>query len=168
MPLTSQRKRILVLPRLQWRLVAAFLSTACISTVVQMLLLNLALTRLAEQAGNGRGAVLEAAPDIVWTQILLVFGLMVPLLVAVGLLETFRVAGPVYRFETYLRAWLDGKQPAPCTLRQDDELHELCRLINAATQSRLQQAEVAERQAAQEAAPSLLPSKSAPATVVLD
>lgn len=134
MDLNLKRKRVLILPRLQWRLVAAFLSAACISTVVQMLLLNLALTRLANDAPAARGAVLEASPDILWTQIVLTFGLMVPLVVAVGLLETLRVAGPLYRFECYLREHVAGAKPAPIVLRREDELHELGRLINAATQ----------------------------------
>lgn len=134
MPLMLQRKRLLILPRLQWRLVAAFLSAACISTVVQMLLLNLALTRLANEAPDARGPVLEASPDILWTQILLTFGLMAPLVIAVGLIETTRVAGPLHKFEQYLREVVAGARPAPCTLRREDELQELCRLINAATQ----------------------------------
>jgi hypothetical protein len=140
MPLNTRRKRLLILPRLQWRLVAAFLSAACISTVVQMLLLNLALTRLADEAPIARGPVLEATPDILWTQILLTFGLMVPLVISVGLLETLRVAGPLHKFEQYLREIVAGGRPAPCELRQEDELQELCGLINAATQPAVQPA----------------------------
>jgi hypothetical protein len=168
MPLISQRKRVLILPRLQWRLVAAFLSAACISTVVQMLLLNLALTRLADETPVARGAVLEAAPDILWTQILLTFGLMVPLVVAVGLLETFRVAGPLHRFEGYLKDVIAGRKPEPCTLRQEDELHELCRLINAATQPALAAAQARDAAPSIAEAPSLVAARPAPATVVLD
>lgn len=168
MPLISQRKRVLILPRLQWRLVAAFLSAACISTVVQMLLLNLALTRLADETPVARGPVLDAAPDILWTQILLTFGLMVPLVIAVGLLETFRIAGPLYRFEGYLKDVIAGRKPEPCTLRSDDELHDLCNLINAATQPAIaaQAADVRSREPVE--APSLVAAKPAPATVVLD
>jgi len=165
MPLIPQRKRVLILPRLQVRLVAAFLSAACISTVVQMLLLNLALTSLAHRAPTARSAVLEASPDILWTQILLTFGLMVPLLIAVGLLETFRIAGPLKKFELYLKDVIAGARPAPCKLRQEDELHELCRLINAATQP-------AERAASAPAAtqppPALAAARPAPVAFVLD
>lgn len=171
MPLIPQRKRVLILPRLQWRLVAAFLSAACISTVVQMLLLNLALTRLADEAPAARAAVLEAAPDILWTQILLTFGLMVPLVIAVGLLETLRVAGPVHKFQTYLEDFVAGRDPEPCTLRSDDELQDLCRLINSATQSQRRHS-VDHDEAAPKAAPeapSLVAARSTPpATVVLD
>lgn len=165
MPLIFQRKRVLILPRLQWRLVAAFLSAACISTVVQMLLLNLALTRLANESSAARGPVLDASPDILWTQILLTFGLMVPLVIAVGLLETFRVAGPLYKFENYLKDVVAGRNPAPCTLRQEDELHELCTLLNAATQPAVRAASAP--QGAEEPR-SLVAARLAPATFVLD
>ncbi len=165
MPLMFQRKRVLILPRLQWRLVAAFLSAACISTVVQMLLLNLALTRLANEAPAARGPVLEASPDILWTQIVLTFGLMVPLIIAVGLLETFRVAGPLYKFEGYLKDVLAGRNPAPCTLRQEDELQDLCRLINAATQP---VARAASTPAPSEPPPALAAVRPPAAAFVLD
>ncbi|HVS17001.1 MAG TPA: hypothetical protein VMT18_00270 [Planctomycetota bacterium] len=168
MTLISQRKRVLILPRLQWRLVAAFLSAACISTVVQMLLLNLALTRLADETPAARGAVLEAAPDILWTQILLTFGLMVPLVIAVGLLETLRVAGPVHRFEGYLKDVIAGRRPEPCTVRDEDELHDLCRLINAATQPTIAAQAAEARSPEPVEAPSLVAARPAPATVVLD
>lgn len=164
MPLITQRRRILVLPRLQGRLVAAFLSAACISTVVQMLLLNLALTTLANDAPAARGPLLEATPDILRTQILLTFGLMVPLVIAVGLLETFRVAGPLYRIEQYLRQVVAGEKPQPCTLRQDDELHDLCRLVNAATQPAVRAAAAAPVQAP----PAPMPARPEPAAFVLD
>lgn len=164
MPFILQRKRVLILPRLQWRLVAAFLSAACISTVVQMLLLNLALTRLANQAPAARAAVLEASPDILRTQILLTFGLMVPLVVAVGLLETFRVAGPLYKFRGYLEKVVAGEQPPPCALRQEDELHDLCRLLNAATQPAARTPSAA----AASLPPPALASRPAPAAFVLD
>ena len=169
MSFISQRKRVLILPRLQWRMVAAFLSAACISTVVQMLLLNLALTRLADENPVARSAVVEAAPDILWTQILLTFGLMVPLVIAVGLLETFRVAGPLHKFETYLKDVIADRDPEPCTLRQDDELQDLCRLINAATQTPRPAARTTDEDAPPTAeAPSLVATRRAPATVVLD
>jgi hypothetical protein len=161
MPLITQRRRILILPRLQFRLVAAFLSAACISTVVQMLLLNLALTSLANDQPTARGALLEATPDILRTQILLTFCLMAPLVIAVGLLETFRVAGPLYRIEQYLKDVVAGGHPEPCTLRADDELHDLCRLVNAATQP-------AARAPAAPAPPAPIPSRPEPAAFVLD
>lgn len=164
MPLITQRRRILILPRLQFRLVAAFLSAACISTVVQMLLLNLALTSLANDQPAARGALLEATPDILRTQILLTFGVMVPLVITVGLMETFRIAGPLYRIEQYLKAVIAGGRPAPCTLRQDDELHDLCRLVNTATQSASQAASAS----ASREPPAPVPSRPAPAAFVLD
>jgi hypothetical protein len=51
----------------------------------------------------------------------------------VGILATFLVAGPLYRFEQFLRASLNGENPPDCRLRKGDELSEFCGLLNDAT-----------------------------------
>ena len=61
------------------------------------------------------------------------FAVVMPLSFAVGVLITFRVAGPVYRLERFLSEVLRGEKPADCRLRKGDELHELCALMNRAT-----------------------------------
>lgn len=66
------------------------------------------------------------------------FGLSLAILVPVtfvfGILLTFRVAGPIYRFEQYLRSVAKGEQIGPCKIRQGDELQPLCDAINEATE----------------------------------
>lgn len=59
--------------------------------------------------------------------------LVLPLTLGVGILVTFRVAGPIYRFGVFLREVADGAAPADCKLREGDELQELCTLLNEAT-----------------------------------
>jgi hypothetical protein len=51
----------------------------------------------------------------------------------VGVLSTFRIAGPIYRFEQYLRQVVKGEAEGPCRIRDGDELWDLCDLINQAT-----------------------------------
>jgi hypothetical protein len=169
MPKIRHRKRILIQPRLQIRLIAAFLGSACISVVVQILLLHMALGRLASDLPSGGAAVLEATPGIVLTQVILTFGLLVPLVVAVGTLETFRVAGPLYRFEVYLKDIVAGRKPGPCHIRKDDELQALCALLNEATQPLLHPEDTREQKREEQLAsvPAAIPQR-APTTVVLD
>jgi len=133
-PHTYKRRRVLIRPRLQLRIVLAFLSAACISTLVQVLLLSHRLSSLAETLPTEGNVVLEQLPGILRSQVLLTFLLMAPLMLAVGVLETFRVVGPLYRFERYLRDVAEGKRPQPCRIRKGDELQEFCRLLNEATQ----------------------------------
>lgn len=129
-----KRRRVLIQPRLQLRIVLAFLSAACISTLVQVLLLSHSLGSLAETLPTEGNVVLEELPRILRNQVLLTFLLMAPLMLAVGVLETFRVVGPLYRFEQYLRDMAAGKRPEACKIRKHDELQEFCDLLNEATQ----------------------------------
>ena len=52
---------------------------------------------------------------------------------SVGVLFTFRIAGPVYRFEQFLSAVVRGERPRDFRLRKGDQLTELAALINDAT-----------------------------------
>jgi hypothetical protein len=133
-----KRRRVLIQPRLQLRIVLAFLCAAGISALVQVLLLSHSLSSLAGTLPTEGNVVLEELPRILRDQVLLTFLLMAPLMLAVGVLETFRVVGPLYRFEQYLRDMAAGKRPGPCRIRKGDELHELCALLNQATQPLLQ------------------------------
>ncbi len=75
------------------------------------------------------------------------FGMLLPLTIAVGVMVTFRIAGPVYRFEKYLREVHEGTELRPCKLRKGDELEELCAIINIVTEPiRLKNANEAEGQ----------------------
>jgi hypothetical protein len=129
-----KRRRVLIQPRLQLRIVLAFLSAACVSTLVQVLLLSHSLSALAESLPTEGNVVLEELPRILRNQVLLSFLLMAPLMLAVGVLETFRVVGPLYRIERYLRDVAAGTKPPPCKIRKGDELQEFCRVVNEATQ----------------------------------
>jgi hypothetical protein len=129
-----KRRRVLIQPRVQLRIVLAFLAAACISTLVQVLLLSHSLSSLAGTLPTEGNVVLEEMPRILRNQVLLTFLLMAPLMLAVGVLETFRIVGPLYRFEQYLREVAAGRRPGPCRIRKNDALHELCDLLNEATQ----------------------------------
>lgn len=53
-------------------------------------------------------------------------------MIGVGILVTFRIAGPLYRFETHLNQIAAGEDPGECYIRKSDELHSMCAAINAA------------------------------------
>jgi len=59
--------------------------------------------------------------------------LFLPLVFLVGIITTFRIAGPIYRFEKFIKEILEGGKPAPCVLRQGDALQDFCKLINQVT-----------------------------------
>jgi nitrogen fixation/metabolism regulation signal transduction histidine kinase len=128
-----KRKKKLILPGLQMKLVGAFLAAAGASVLVQSVMLVYALTSLARQAPNDMLIILDRIPGISATILLLTCAIMVVLTVSTGIVVTFRIAGPIYRFEQYLKQVIAGERPADCRLRKGDELLHLCELINLAT-----------------------------------
>jgi nitrogen fixation/metabolism regulation signal transduction histidine kinase len=64
--------------------------------------------------------------------VLLSLSVLVPVTIGVGLVLTHRLAGPIYRFETYLRGIVSGEQNGRCKIRDGDELQEFCELLNDA------------------------------------
>ena len=127
-----KRKIKLIKPQFQIKLVSIFLCLSVACMVVQFTLLNVALTDLAMSIPQYGAALSSEVFGILWNHLFLTIGLMVPLTLFVGILVTFRVAGPVYRFEQYFQAIADGQNPGECHIRNGDEFQELCANINQA------------------------------------
>lgn len=127
-----RRRNKLVRPGYQLRLVASFLGVALLGTLLQFLATHWGLMRLAADIPGVGGEVADEVPGLMLKVLAFTVAIVVPLLVAVGILLTFRTAGPLYRLETYLENVISGKETGPCRLRDGDELQELCSLINRA------------------------------------
>jgi hypothetical protein len=54
------------------------------------------------------------------------------LIFLIGVLTTFRIAGPLSRLETHLRSIVQGEEPGPLRLRGGDELQGVAELLNRA------------------------------------
>jgi hypothetical protein len=61
--------------------------------------------------------------------------LVVPLTFGVGILTTFKIAGPIYRFERYFEELARGEWNGPCKIRKGDALQDTCDKLNAAVQA---------------------------------
>jgi len=129
----QSRKKKLINPGLQLRLVAIFLCSAALAVQAEAILITYTLTKLAEDMPNDGSVLLSQLPEFVRTNLLLTFALLAPLTLGVGIVATFRVAGPLYRFQQFLQAVKEGRQVEPCTIRKGDELHEFCVLLNDVT-----------------------------------
>ena len=128
-----KRRKKLIRPRLQLKLTAISTFVALTALMLQFLLFSRTLAGLASELPNDSFVLLSIGRG----ELLLALGMSVlvllPISLAAGVLSTFRVAGPVYRLETYLKQVIDGERPADCRLRKGDELKELCALVNEAT-----------------------------------
>lgn len=134
-PKHRDRRRIkLIKPRMQLRLTGVFLGLSGLGFLLQSLHVGLRLSELAGTLPHDGTFLMAMLPELPVEILLFSFGMLLPLTVAVGILVTFRIAGPVYRFERYLTQVKNGEQPGPCRLRKGDDLQELCELINEVTE----------------------------------
>lgn len=137
----SERRRIkLIKPGLQLRLTGIFLGLSGLGFLLQSLHVGLRLSEVAGNLPHDGTYLVSMLPELPIEILLFSFGMLMPLTMAIGVLVTFRIAGPIYRFEQFLKAVHGGKQVGPCKLRKGDELQDLCDLINQVTEPlRLQQ-----------------------------
>ncbi|MCI0548990.1 MAG: hypothetical protein L0027_17130 [Candidatus Rokubacteria bacterium] len=129
-----KRKQKLIRGTFQIRLVTRFVGLAALALLLQFLLLGGLLFRTVSGLEGDGGELYGELPGM----LLLVFGLSVgvllPILFGFGVVLTFRIAGPLHRIERFLAEVAEGAAHEPCSIRSGDELQELCRLVNAATE----------------------------------
>ena len=124
-----KRRKKLIKPGLQLRLVAIFTGVALVGLLLQAQLLSQELAMLIAE-DPGAPLTTSAIAPLVGRCILLSIGWVLPMSVAIGILSTFRLAGPIYRIETHLAAIERGEDPGECRLRQGDQLQDLCAQVN--------------------------------------
>jgi len=130
-----ERRRIkLIKPRLQLKLIGVFVGLSGLGFLMQSLHVGLRLSELAANVPEGGTHIMAVLPDLPLEILAVSFGMLLPLTIAVGVMVTFRIAGPVYRFEKYLMDVHAGKEIRTCKLREGDQLGELCEIINLVTE----------------------------------
>ena len=127
-----KRRIKLIQPRLQLKLVGSFVGLAALAMLLQFILLGARLSSAAAELSDAGGLLAERVPGMLLSVLAVSCAVLLPIIFAFGVLITFRLAGPVYRFETYLGQVARGEDVGPCHIRKDDELHELCDRINEA------------------------------------
>ena len=128
-----RRKRKLIKPSLQLKLTGVFVGLTALSLLLQFVLFTNVLHEAAIKLPNDGPIVLEEINAITLRVLAASFLVFLPLTLTIGVLCTFRIAGPVYRFETFLRSVINGEKPADFRLRKGDQLQDLAALINEAT-----------------------------------
>jgi hypothetical protein len=132
-----QQKRTiqLIQPRFQMRLVLTFLGVALVGLVLQFVLFAATISALATEMPQDGPLLLERIPSYTLTVLAISACVLFPLTITVGILTTFRIAGPLYRFEQHLRAIARGEDPGECRIRKGDQLTEFCASFNAAMET---------------------------------
>ena len=132
--IARKRRRKLIKAGLQFRLIGAFGGLVALALLLEFLVLSWFVARAAGDLEGAGGQLAAQVPGMMLSVLGVSLLLLLPPFVIFGTLITFRVAGPVYRFETYLRQVAEGTQRGPCRIRDADELQSLCDAINLATE----------------------------------
>ncbi len=128
------RRKKFIEPRLQGRFLLLMLLAAGTGTLVQTVLFCIGLSSLATDLPHDGLMLRDALPRLLAINAVLALALTMPTFVMLGVASSFRVFGPLYRFRQFLTAVAEGRHPAPCRIRQDDELQDVCELLNRVTE----------------------------------
>ena len=131
----TRRRRKLIQPALQIRLVGSFVGLAGGALLLQFLLLGWRLSSLAASLDGMGGELAAELPGLMLQALVFSGAVLLPLIFLVGIVLTHPIAGPAYRFEQHLRAIARGEDPGPCRIRKRDQLQDLCRWLNAALET---------------------------------
>jgi hypothetical protein len=136
-PVKRHPRRIkLIKPRLQFKLIGSFVGLMALALALQFLVLSARLSEAAAGMPTGGADLTRELPYLLGGVLVFSFCVLLPAGALIGILITFRIAGPAWRFERHLGAVARGEDPGPCRIRKGDEFQELCGLINAALEAR--------------------------------
>lgn len=128
-----QRKNKLPKEALQVALILSFLAVGLFFLTLQYIF---AVQSFSEVAGGADDFFLrEVLLDSAFRSFLSTVALFIPFAVVVGVLVTFRIAGPIFRMERHLESIAAGKDPGACKLRKGDALQGLSDTLNRAVTS---------------------------------
>lgn len=131
--MAKYKRRIkLIQPSLQLKLIGTFMGVSALAMMLQFLLFTSSMSEVAAELPEDGALLLQAMQDTSWRIFLLTFGMLLPVTALVGVLVTFRWAGPIFRFKQHLSRIALGERPAHCKIRKGDELQEFCAVLNQA------------------------------------
>lgn len=134
------RKNYLPLPKLQLQLVVVCFFFALCAGLLQHILVEHTVGSILERLPNASASDAARTSSELFGQLLITIGVMFLFTAGVGILLTFRFAGPLFRFEKHLREIAAGEHTRPCRIREGDQFESLCNAINGAVE-RLTQGE---------------------------
>jgi hypothetical protein len=131
---TYKRRKKLIKPRLQLKVALAGLGISFVAVLLVVIMVNEALMQFASEGWVDAEALQAEWMGILLSKLVIALALLVPFTLALGVILTHRLAGPIYRFEMFLHAVMAGEHPEPCRLRKGDELWDFCHLLNEVTE----------------------------------
>lgn len=125
-----KRRKKLINPRLQLWMTSVFLGLTALSLLMQLMLFMLLMSQVALTLPNDGDFMWDQINERLYFVIGVSFAVFLPLTLLVGILTTFRVAGPVFVFHRFLANIRAGNDPGVLRLRNGDKLNDLADALN--------------------------------------
>jgi hypothetical protein len=134
--MAKYKRRIkLIKPEFQNRLTLVFLGMSALGMIIQFILFHATLGEFALMLPTDGALLIEVMNQDALRVLAISLFVILPLSYVVGVLTTFRIAGPLHRIETHLTAIVNDGYTGPCRTRNGDKLQELVDCVNEATLS---------------------------------
>ncbi len=134
--MSKYKRRIkLIKPRLQIQFTLVFLGLSVLGLLMQFLLFQAATTRIAAVLPADGNQVMGEINGTLLSLLGITLLAIMPVTYLVGVLTTFRIAGPVYRMEQYFSELQEHGYTGPCRIRKSDQLQELVAAMNKAVET---------------------------------
>jgi len=130
----ERRKKKLIRHDVQLRVILIGLCVACLVLLINFQLSLASLWSVSSHTASNLAVnlVLDELRSSLIGKFFLSIGLTIPLAAAVGVVYSFKFAGPLYRFGQYFGNLRTGRWDQHCSLRKGDDLQDLCTAINEA------------------------------------
>ena len=129
----DRRKKKLINTQLQLRWTLWFVGITALTLLLVFSALSTTLLGMEEfrlATANG------GAMDVLIRSFLTAASAGLAIAFLAGIMLSHRIAGPLYRFENFLEAVERGEQTEECHIRKNDDLHEMCELLNRVTEEK--------------------------------
>jgi len=128
----NRRKKKFVRADLQTKIVFIAFFVACLALLVNFQMSLATLWAVSSQPVASVENTLDQIRHELVMKFLITVGLTIPLSICVGILYSFKFCGPIFKFKKYCDDFVTGNWESRCSLRDGDDLWDVCDSINAA------------------------------------
>lgn len=134
--MAKHKRRIkLIKPRFQNQLTLVFLGLSALGLVMQFMLFQATMSELAASLPTDGGYLVNEMNGTALRVLGISLFVILPLTYVIGVLTTFRIAGPLHRIEMHMESMKKDGYTGPCRIRKGDKLQEFVDKFNEATLS---------------------------------
>jgi len=138
MPQQNRRRTYLINPRFQWRFIG-FMATVSVLAISMLFVSNILFFQNMEHEALSVGLTrdnpyfdfLQEQKSALSMLYFAVSGVVFVLMMALGILYSHRIAGPLYHLDRKMRRIAGGEEPSPLQFRRRDQFLELTESFNA-------------------------------------